>query len=171
MWAFSSNTQINPQIFFFFVTRFIFVGFFLSLASQNSIWNTKRNFSLIFFLLILKLSRWLIYSIKIFSADFMSYYQLCTTGTSLLCSIYVFILHTGRPTKSKTCFIKPEWLMLVSVRENKKNDFFLNSTFTQNLPFGWTQHFHSYKQLLPSTKSAWDGGHWIFKSLLLFLSF
>lgn len=26
----------------------------------------------------------------------MSCYQLCTTGTSLLCSIYVFILHTGR---------------------------------------------------------------------------
>lgn len=129
--------------------------------SQNSIWNTKRNFSRIFFF-ISKLSRWLRYSIKIFSAEFMRYYQQCTTGTSLLCSIYVFILHTGRPTKSKTCLTKLECLLLASVREKEKRTFlkkFLHSHKTSRSIWVNTAFpLNSYKQLLPSPKSAWDGG-------------
>lgn len=86
-----------------------------------------QNETSVGFFFISKLSRWLRYSIKIFSAEFMRYYQQCTTGTSLLCSIYVFILHTGRPTKSKTCLTKLECLLLASVRERKKGHFLKNS--------------------------------------------
>lgn len=76
----------------------------------------------------------------------MRYYQQCTTGTSLLCSIYVFILHTGRPTKSKTCLTKLECLLLASVREKEKKGHFLKNFYIHTKPpaaFGWTQHFHS----------------------------
>lgn len=83
----------------------------------------------------------------------MRYYQLCTTGTSLLCSIYVFILHTGRPTKSKTCLTKLECLLLASVREKEKKDIFKKiSTFTQNLPQHLGEHSIS-TQLLQAASS------------------
>lgn len=85
------------------------------------------------------------YSIKIFSAEFMCYYQRCTTGTSLLCSIYVFIFHTGCPTKTKPALSSCLMLALERERGGKKDFFFFYFYIRTKPPaaFGWTQQFHS----------------------------
>lgn len=168
-----------PQFFFLFITRVIFVFFFFSFSVSKFNLKYKTKLQSDFFFFYLKLSRWLRYSIKIFSAEFMRYYQRCTTGTSLLCSIYVFILHTGRPTKSKTSFTKLECFLLASVREREKKKglfffLFLHSHKTSRSIWVNTAFpLNSYKQLLPSPKSAWDGGGGssIFKSFFLAFEF
>lgn len=58
--------------------------------------------------------------------EFMSYYQQCTMGTFLLCSIYLFILHVGQPVLSKPA--SSNYFALASVM--KKTPY---STFRLNL--------------------------------------
>lgn len=103
----------------------------------------------------------------------MSYYQQCTTGTFLLCSIYVCILRAGQTHYVKTCFIR---LLNVGLCEKKTY-----STFRHNLlqHFGVNTAFplNSYKQLdfFSSTNSAWiralENLHGFFFSFFLSLFF
>lgn len=73
----------------------------------------------------------------------MSYYQQCTMGTFLLCSIYVFILHAGQPTASKPAFSND--LMLASVR---KRLLILHSDITScSIWVNTAFPLNSYKQL------------------------
>lgn len=88
-----------------------------------------------------------------------------TTGVPqvhLYCAQYMCLSFTPAVPLSQTCFIKLECLMLASVREEKKRTFLkkcLHSHKTSRSIWVNTAFpLNSYKQLLPSTKSAWDGG-------------
>lgn len=84
----------------------------------------------------------------------MSYYQPCTMGTFLLCSIYMFILHVGQAVVSKPASSN---YFIVGLCDEKKTPY---STFKLNLVQHWGEHSMSIELLqaawLPSTtKSAW----------------
>lgn len=90
------------------------VSFFFFLASQNSIWNTKQNFSRISFS---KLSRWLRYSIKnLQCCEFLwvitnnvprvhfycaQYICLSFTSANLLCQNLLYQTMSRRPLRWK----------------------------------------------------------------------
>lgn len=122
---------------------------FISLASQNSIWNTKQNFRTFFFFEAFSLAE--IQYKNLQCCEFMSYYQPCTMGTFLLCSIYMFILHVGQAVVSKPASSN---YFIVGLCDETPY-----STFKLNLVQHWGEHSMSIELLqaawLPSnTKSA-----------------
>lgn len=104
----------------------------------------------------------------------MSYYQQCTMGTFLLCSIYVFILHAGQPTASKPAFSND--LMLASVR---KRLLILHSDITScSIWVNTAFPLNSYKQLdffpllnQPGIRALENLHGFSFRSLFFFLKF
>lgn len=79
----------------------------------------------------------------------MSYYQQCTTGTFLLCSIYVFILHAGQLATSKPA--SSNYLMSASSYSTFRHNLLQHlggdhSISTELLQAAWPRS---------STKSAW----------------
>lgn len=137
------NTWIDSLFFFFFLllTRFISTCHFF--ASQNSIWNTKTKLQSDFFFKAFSLAE--IQYKNLQCCEFMGYYQQCTMGTFLLCSIYMFILHVGQTVTSKAAL--SNFLMLASVR--KKGLLTLHSDTTSSSIWVNTATFplNSYKQL------------------------
>lgn len=78
----------------------------------------------------------------------MRYYQQCTMGTSLLCSIYMCLSFTPAVSLSQNLLHQAR-VFNDGLGERKKTDssllFFFFSYIHTKPPaaFGWTQHFHS----------------------------
>lgn len=121
------NTWIDSHLFFFFLSfsssqgsspRVVF-----SFSKFNLKYKTKLQSNFVFEAFSLAEIQYK----NLQCCEFMSYYQQCTMGTFLLCSIYMFILHIGQPVNVKTCFIK---LFHVGLRDEKKTSY---STFRHHL--------------------------------------
>lgn len=153
---------------------FLFI-FLFPLASQNSIWNTKRNFSLISF-----------FDFEAFSLAEIQYknlqcwiYEFLPTvpRVHLHCARYMCLSFTPAVPLSQNLLHQAR-VSNVGLCEGKKRGLFLffnilhSHKTSRSIWVNTAFPLNSYKQLLPSTKSAWNQGLlWIFKSLLFFLSF
>lgn len=135
------NTWIDSHLFvcFHFFCIHLHVSF---LASQN-FWNTKQNFSRISFS---KLSRWLRYSIKIFSAVNLRVITNSVPRVHFYCAQYICLSFTSADPRyvKKTC---PTALVNVGLGEKKTS----YSTFRHNL----LQHLGEHSISIELLQAAW----------------